>query len=85
MKTVTAIPAYGRDYKSKKALLEDFKNGKDFNGIGLFAIGYFSIRDKEQLLKNGFTHISFRYAKQTKIHVVELAKIEIKTIVKIGE
>jgi len=23
-------PAYGRDYKSKKAVLDDYNNGKDF-------------------------------------------------------
>lgn len=27
---VTAIPAYGRDYKSQKQVREDWKSGKDF-------------------------------------------------------
>lgn len=27
---ITLTPAYGRDYKSKKALLADFNAGKDF-------------------------------------------------------
>lgn len=27
---MTLIPAYGRDYKSKKAVLADFDAGKDF-------------------------------------------------------
>lgn len=85
MKSITAIPAYGRDYKSKVALLEDFKSGKDFNGVGLYSIGYFSIENKDQLLKDGFTSISFRYNKQTKVHIVDLNKIEIKTVVTIGE
>lgn len=30
MNTTTLTPAYGRDYKSKKAALADFHAGKDF-------------------------------------------------------
>ena len=30
MSTVTLIPAYGRDYKSRAAVLADLKAGKDF-------------------------------------------------------
>ncbi len=30
MKRITLIPAYGRDYKSKKALMDDFDGDKDF-------------------------------------------------------
>lgn len=30
MKFVTLVPAYGRDYKSKKEVLADWENGKDF-------------------------------------------------------
>ena len=30
MESVTVTPAYGRDYKSKKAVLEDWDAGKDF-------------------------------------------------------
>ena len=27
---LTLLPAYGRDYKSKKAFIEDIKSNKDF-------------------------------------------------------
>lgn len=27
---ITVVPAYGRDYKSKKAVLQDWQAGKDF-------------------------------------------------------
>ena len=30
MTTLTLTPAYGRDYKNKKEVLADYKNGKDF-------------------------------------------------------
>lgn len=30
MTMMSLLPAYGRDYKSQKAVLEDFRNGKDF-------------------------------------------------------
>jgi hypothetical protein len=30
MKTITLVPAYGRDYKNQKEVKEAFKNGKDF-------------------------------------------------------
>lgn len=30
MEYITISPAYGRDYKSKKAAIEDLKAGKDF-------------------------------------------------------
>lgn len=36
MSYVTCEPAYGRDYKSKKAVLEDWNAGKDFR-INCFA------------------------------------------------
>jgi hypothetical protein len=68
MKTISAWPAYGRDYKSKKALLADFDAAKDFNSN----LGYFSVRDKEALKKDGFTGIQFRYGKMTKTFILPL-------------
>jgi hypothetical protein len=42
---IHAVPAYGRDYKSKEAVLADWKAGKDFRSD----LGYLSIRDAESL------------------------------------
>ena len=44
---IHAIPAYGRDYKTKQAVLADWNGGKDFliAGIHPNAGQYFSIRD----------------------------------------
>ena len=41
------IPAYGRTYQTKQAMLEDWKAGKDFRVMGHGC--YTSIRDWEQL------------------------------------
>lgn len=43
---ITVSPAYGRDYRSKAAAIQDWKDGKDFVYHGLDASGrYCSIRD----------------------------------------
>jgi hypothetical protein len=58
---IHAVPAYGRDYKSKEAVLADWKAGKDFKAA---AQGYyFSIRDVEKI----GAEIWIRYDKLRKI------------------
>ena len=58
---VHALPAYGRDYKSKSAVLADWLAGKDF--IDARTGRYLSIRDaKEHALE-----VWIRYDKQRKI------------------
>lgn len=71
---LSVIPAYGRDYKSKKELLADWNAGKDFtmcpfNGRST----YFSVRDVDSLKKEGFCVLNFRYAKQTKVFALSIA------------
>ena len=56
---VHATPAYGRDYKSKDAVLADWKAGKDFHS----AHGYISIRDAKSLP----AQVWVRYDNQRKI------------------
>jgi hypothetical protein len=41
----TLTPAYGRDYKSKKEVLTDFRDGKDFVYNHFRRVTYCSIRD----------------------------------------
>lgn len=43
---VTAVPAYGRDYKSGKAVQEDWDAGKDFLIQDLMLHGYINKGDK---------------------------------------
>ena len=55
---MTLLPAYGRDYKSKAAVLADWNAGKDFR---IATTGqYCSIRDN-------IPDVWIRYQKQTKI------------------
>lgn len=72
MKTITAVPAYGRDYTSKQKVLNDFLSNKDFNGVGLFNIGYFNYSQIDQLKADGFTGIEFRYSKMTKVFIYKI-------------
>jgi hypothetical protein len=64
MTHITAIPAYGRDYKSKKAVLADWHANKDFLAVGFAGEGYINKADAV-----GQT-VNIRYQRQTKIVVV---------------
>ena len=57
-------PAYGRDYKSKAALLADFNANKDFIYNAMFNTTYIN---KEQI--DPGTKITFRYSKHMKVFV----------------
>lgn len=56
---MTVLPAYGRDYKSKKAALSDWNNGLDFRCA--FSGSYLSKQD------HACHDIWIRYDKSTKI------------------
>jgi hypothetical protein len=60
-KHVTLSPAYGRDYKSAKAVKADYDAGKDFilNAFGCRWNG--KPINKEQCLAEGYC-VTFRYA-----------------------
>lgn len=72
--SLTLVPAYGRDYKSKSALVADWESGKDFLAAGIKpgTSGYTSIRDTTAFKEDHITHLHFRYNKQTLVHVVKL-------------
>ncbi len=63
-------PAYGRDYKSKSALLADWLLGKDFQLIHTGQ--YTSVRDIETIRKNGVTALNIRYDSMRKKLIVNL-------------
>lgn len=62
---VSAVPAYGRDYKSKKEVLADWNAGKDFLTVGIGGGGYVSKADKPA----GVT-LNIRYKNQTQVCVI---------------
>ena len=65
----TLTPAYGRDYKSKKEVLEDFDGGKDFLFNSFDKQCYCS---KEDLLNDGIESVQIRFNKSTKVIIVKL-------------
>lgn len=68
---MTLVPAYGRDYKSKAAVLADFDADKDFSVADVFSSGYAT---KSELIRQGIRHVNIRYARLTKVLVVTLSK-----------
>jgi len=70
MKSVSIIPSYGRDYTSKAKVLEAWNANQDFQ---IQPQGcYVNKQQKEQLIKDGFTHLQFRYKKLRSTFILEL-------------
>jgi hypothetical protein len=63
---LSAVPAYGRDYKSKKAVMEDWNAGKDFLIQDMRESGYVNKDDKPA----GVT-LNIRYKNLTQVCVVK--------------
>jgi hypothetical protein len=64
---ISAVPAYGRDYKSIKAVKADWEAGKDFLIQDLFESGYINKNDT----KAGMV-LNIRYARLTKVCVIKV-------------
>ena len=67
--TLTLIPAYGRDYRSKKACLADFHSGKDFLAVGIGGSGYVNSKD----LPSG-EEVRIRYQRQTQVLLARVSR-----------
>ena len=69
---ITLTPAYGRDYKSKRAALEAFEEGYDFiiNDITHQYDG--KPATKSQLVANGERQVKIRYNKLLRVFVHNL-------------
>ncbi len=67
MSHLVVVPAYGRDYKSKKAVLADWDEDLDFRAMprGQYI-------NKEGAIEHGISSIEFRYGKLAKVFVLEL-------------
>ncbi len=66
---LTVVPAYGRDYKSKKAVLADWNLGFDFQINDLsspYDGAYVNVNDKPV-----DTHLTVRYSSQQKVMVIQ--------------
>lgn len=63
---LSAIPAYGRDYKSAKAVREDWDAGKDFLIQDMVESGYINKDDKPADLT-----LNIRYKNLTQVCVIK--------------
>ena len=72
MNTITVTPRLGRDYKSKKDLLEHWNENKDFTVATTGQSVSKSLTT--YLIKEGYTHVQFRYKqlRSTFLHKLEL-------------
>ena len=66
---LTLLPAYGRDYKSKKAFIEDIKSNKDF--IVAESRQYIN---KQQFKELNINEFNIRYKNLTKVKKINVSK-----------
>jgi hypothetical protein len=64
---LSAVPAYGRDYKTKKEVLADWEAGKDFIIQDMFRSGYVNKNDAPK----GAT-VNIRYKRLTQVCPVKV-------------
>ena len=67
MRSLTVTPAYGRDYKSKKAALADWNSGLDFVVQDYKLHGYINNADAKRV---DVDQIHIRYNDRTQLTVV---------------
>ena len=69
---MTLTPAYGRDYKSKKALLEDFDKDLDFIILDISSRWNGMKVNKSQLIETGENQVNIRYNSLRKVAVISI-------------
>ena len=73
--TLTVSAAYGRDFKSKKEILNYWNENRDFQNLGIFETGYINKQDAKKF-KVGFLNVRYRNLKN--IAVIDVNKDSIK-------
>ena len=71
MNFITLLPAYGRDYKSKKAIIEDLNNNRDF--LESTTRKYIN---KQQFKELGITSFNVRYDNQRKLTNIKIGDLK---------
>jgi hypothetical protein len=66
------VPAYGRDYKSKKAVVEDWNAGKDFVIADMSSQWDTKPVNRQDAVGAGVTDLQVRYSRLMKIAVLKL-------------
>ena len=71
MNFITLLPAYGRDYKSKKLIIDDLNNNKDFlESTSLRAI------NKQQFKELNISSFNVRYDNQRKLTNIKIGDLK---------
>ena len=70
MNFLTLLPAYGRDYKSKRVIIDDLNNNKDF--LESTSMKYIN---KQQLKELNINSFNVRYDQQRKITNIKIKDI----------
>ncbi len=76
MKTLHLVPAYNRDYKSKKEIEGSLVGDLDFLISDISDPYHGKPINLPQIKEAGYTHVNVRYAKQRKVAVIEIAKLK---------
>ena len=73
--TLTVSAAYGRDFKSKKEILNYWNSNRDFQNLDIFETGYINKQDAKKF-KVGFLNV--RYKNLRNIAVIDVNNDSIK-------
>ena len=73
--TLTVSAAYGRDFKSKKEILNYWNSNRDFQNLDIYDSGYINKQDAKRL-KVGYLNV--RYKNLMNIAVIDVSKDSIK-------
>ena len=71
--TLTVRNAYGRDFKSKREILEHYNSNKDFQNLNPFVSGAYV--NKEGAIKHKVSFLNVRYNILMKIAVIDVSKV----------
>ena len=72
---MTLTPAYGRDYKNKKAIMIDWQAGKDFIVADMFSPYDGKPANKQDMEREGTeTEVLIRYKNLTQIAAIKLSR-----------
>ena len=70
--TLTVRNAYGRDFKSKRELLEHYNSNKDFQNLNVLTSG--AIVNKQDAKRYKVGYLNVRYNNLMKIAVIDVSK-----------
>jgi len=71
MNFITLLPAYGRDYKSKRVIIDDLNNNKDF--LESTSMKYIN---KQQFKELNISSFNVRYDQQRKITNIKIKDLK---------